>query len=145
MCTISLQMTSALALQLRRSIFRTAGGDTPSGALADFPTAHHPLTQQNLREALLASGSIPMLLEGVVISETPTSVHWDAGVIDGHHDIDFGAGDGIVLYPHFYSHVIPGWFDQALRWRRARARNFMRTLLIATGHIADALQPWSPD
>ncbi len=121
----------ALALQLRRSIFHTAGGDTPFGTLADFPTAHHPLTQQNLRAALLASGSIPLLLEGVVIPETPGSVHWDGGVIDYHLDIDFGAGDGIVLYPHFYPHVIPGWFDKALRWRRARARNFMRTLLIA--------------
>lgn len=121
----------ALALQLRRSIFHSAGDDTPFGTLADFPTAHHALTKANLRAALLASGSIPLLLEGVVIPETPGSVHWDGGVIDYHLDIDFGSGDGIVLYPHFYSHVIPGWFDKALRWRRARARNFLRTVLIA--------------
>jgi len=186
----------ALALQLRRSIFHTAGGDTPFGTLADFPTAHHALTRENLRAALLASGSIPTLLAGVALPETPGSLHWDGGTIDYHLDIDFGASDGIVLYPHFYSHVVPGWFDKALRWRRARARNFMRTLLIApsdefvaslpggripdrrdfqtfshverarrwqtvldrsaelgeelreliaTGRIADALQPWSPN
>ena len=121
----------ALALQLRRAIFHSAGDTTPFGTLADFPTAHHALTHENLRAALLASGSIPLLLEGVAIAETPGRVHWDGGVIDYHLDIDFGAGDGIVLYPHFYSHVIPGWFDKALRWRRARARNFKRTQLIA--------------
>jgi hypothetical protein len=121
----------ALTLQLRRSIFHSAGSDTPFGTLADFPTAHHPLTRDNLRPALLASGSIPLVLEGVVIPDTPGSVHWDGGVIDYHLDIDFGVGEGLVLYPHFYSHVIPGWFDKALRWRRARAQNFRRTLLIA--------------
>ncbi len=121
----------SLALQLRRSIFHSAGPESPFGTLADFPTAHRALTRENLRAALLASGSIPLVLEGVTIPETPGSVHWDGGVIDYHLDIDFGAGDGLVLYPHFYSHVVPGWFDKALRWRRARARNFARTLLIA--------------
>ncbi len=121
----------ALALQLRRAIFHSAGDDTPFGTLVDFPTSHRTLTRENLRAALLASGSIPLLLEGVIIPETPHAVHWDGGVIDYHLDIDFGPGDGLVLYPHFYSHVIPGWFDKALRWRRARARNFQRTLLIA--------------
>lgn len=186
----------ALTLQLRRSIFHSAGSETPFGTLADFPTAHHQLTRANLRAALLASGSIPLVLEGVVMPDTPGSVHWDGGVIDYHLDIDFGAGQGLVLYPHFYSHVIPGWFDKALRWRRARVENFKRTLLIApserfvaslpggripdrqdfyalkdeeritrwqqvldrsaelgeelrelvaTGRIADVLQPWAPD
>ena len=46
-------------------------------------------------------------------------------------DLDFGTGDGLVLYPHFYDHVVPGWFDKSLAWRRARATNFRRALLIA--------------
>jgi hypothetical protein len=46
-------------------------------------------------------------------------------------DLDFGPGDGLVLYPHFYSHVVPGWFDKSLAWRRAGATNFRRALLIA--------------
>ncbi len=40
-----------------------------------------------------------------------------------------------MLYPHFYAHVVPGWFDKGLRWRRARgprhAANFRRALLVA--------------
>ena len=36
-----------------------------------------------------------------------------------------------MLYPHFYPHVVPGWFDKSLSWRRAAATNFRRALLIS--------------
>ena len=121
----------ALSLQMRRWIFHSAGADTPFGHIADLPTTHAPLTRANLRDVLLASGAIPLLMEGVRIPGANGGMHWDGGVLDYHLDLDFGRGDGLVLYPHFYSHVVPGWFDKSLRWRRARATNFSRTLLIA--------------
>ncbi|MGZ8458479.1 MAG: patatin-like phospholipase family protein, partial [Gemmatirosa sp.] len=121
----------ALALQMRRCIFHSAGDETPFAHLSDLPTTHVPLTRENLRAALLASGSIPLLLEGVKIPGTPRGVYWDGGVLDYHLDLDFGAGDGLVLYPHFYAHVVPGWFDRGLRWRLARGANFRRALLVA--------------
>lgn len=121
----------SLALQMRRNIFHSAGDVTPFAHLSDLPTVHHRLTAENLRPALLASGSIPLLLEGVRVPGTPRGVHWDGGVLDYHLDLDFGPGDGLVLYPHFYSHVVPGWFDKSLTWRRARGDNFRRALLIA--------------
>lgn len=121
----------SLALQMRRNIFHSAGDVTPFAHLADLPTVHHRLTHDNLRAALLASGSIPLLLEGVRIPGTPRGVHWDGGVLDYHLDLDFGPGNGLVLYPHFYGHVVPGWFDKSLTWRRARRDNFSRALLIA--------------
>jgi hypothetical protein len=123
-----------LAWQMRRVIFHSCGDETPFRHLADLPTVHRPLTRENLRAALLASGSIPLLLEGVKIPDgerTPGGVHWDGGVLDYHLDLDFGAGAGLVLYPHFYAHVVPGWFDKRLRWRRARGANFRRALLVA--------------
>lgn len=120
-----------LAWQLTRYVFHSAGDESPFQQLSDLPTRHLPLTVENLRAVLLASGSIPLLLEGVRIPGLPDAVHWDGGVLDYHLDIDFGPGDGLVLYPHFYSHVVPGWFDKNLRWRRAGGRNFRRTLLIA--------------
>jgi hypothetical protein len=120
-----------LALQMRRIIFNTAGDDSPFRALADLPTQHRPLTRQNLRHALLASGSIPMVLLGVPIPGEPRGMHRDGGVIDYHLDLDFGPGQGLVLYPHFYPHVVPGWFDKGLRWRRARWHNFKRALILA--------------
>ncbi|HEU4882442.1 MAG TPA: hypothetical protein VFT45_09365 [Longimicrobium sp.] len=120
-----------LALQMRRVIFNTAGDDSPFRALSDLPTQHRPLTRQNLRHALLASGSIPMVLQGVPIPGEPRGMHRDGGVIDYHLDLDFGPGEGLVLYPHFYPHVVPGWFDKGLRWRRARWTNFSRALILA--------------
>jgi hypothetical protein len=123
----------ALALQMRRCIFHSAADGSPFRHLTDLPTRHVPLTRENLRDVLLASGSIPLLVEGVRIPETPGSagVHWDGGVLDYHLDLDFGAGEGLVLYPHFYAHVVPGWFDKSLPWRRARGANFRRALLVA--------------
>ncbi|HMN07491.1 MAG TPA: patatin-like phospholipase family protein [Gemmatimonadaceae bacterium] len=121
----------SLALHMRRFIFHSAGDASPFRAISDLPTTHVALTPENLRAALLASGSIPLLMEGVTIPGTPAGVHWDGGVLDYHLDLDFGPGDGLVLYPHFYSHIVPGWFDKSLRWRRARGDNFRRALLIA--------------
>ena len=32
----------------------------------------------------------------------------------------FAAGQGdLVLYPHFSEHIVPGWLDKAMPWRRA--------------------------
>jgi len=119
-----------LALQMRRVVFHSCGDETPFRHLADLPTTHLPLTRENLRAALLASGSIPLLMEGVRVPGSP-GVYWDGGVLDYHLDLDFGATTGLVLYPHFYAHVVPGWFDKALRWRRAGGANFRRALLVA--------------
>ena len=119
-----------LSLQLRRFIFHTAGDKTPFTGLEDFETIHVTLTRENIRAALLASASIPLVLEGVAIPGTG-GVHWDGGVLDYHLDMNFGAGEGLVLYPHFYSHIVPGWFDKSLSWRRARVDNFRRALIIA--------------
>lgn len=119
-----------LALQVRRTIFHTAGDASPFLHLRDLPTVHRTLTAENARDTLLASGAIPLLLEGVRIPDTP-GLHWDGGVTDYHLDLDFGTGTGLVLFPHFYDHIVPGWFDKSLPWRRAGAANFSRTLLIA--------------
>lgn len=129
-----------LALQVRRTIFHACGNESPFLHLRDLPTVHRTLTAANTRAALLASGSIPLLLEGVRIPDTP-GVHWDGGVTDYHLDLDYGEGDGLVLFPHFYDHIVPGWFDKSLPWRRAGARNFDRTVLIAPSPTFVAMLP----
>ena len=139
-----------LAWQLRRVVFHGCGDTTPFAHLADLPTVHRALTRDNLRAALMASGSIPLLLEGVRIPDasapSPGGVHWDGGVVDYHLDLDFGTGAGLVLYPHFYAHVVPGWFDKGLRWRTRRgagprAGNFRRTLMVAPSDAFVAALP----
>lgn len=130
-----------LAWQMRRTIFNSCGDDTPFRHIADLPTTHRPLTRDNLRHALLASGSIPLLVEGVKVPGTPSGTFWDGGVLDYHLDLDFGAGDGLVFYPHFYAHVVPGWFDRSLTWRRSRGGNFSRALLVAPSDAFVAALP----
>lgn len=120
-----------LALHFTRVVFSTPGDASPLAALSDLPTRHVALTRDNLRAALQASGSIPLVIEGVPIASAPGGLHWDGGVTDYHLDLPYATGDGLVLYPHFYPHVVPGWFDKSLRWRQARVTNFRRALLLA--------------
>jgi hypothetical protein len=137
-----------LAWQLTRCVFHSAGDATPFAHLADLPTVHRPLTRANLRAALQASGSIPLLMEGVRVPGAP-GLHWDGGTLDYHLALDFGpgdrAGDGLVLYPHFYPHVVPGWFDKGLAWRRAAGprhrSDFRRVLLVAPSDAFVAALP----
>lgn len=119
-----------LALHFRRCVFHSAGDATPFAHLTDLPTRHRALTRENLRAALLASGSIPLLMDGVRIPGVD-GTYWDGGVLDYHLDMDLGDGTGIVLYPHFYDFIVPGWFDKAIPWRRAGSGNFAHTVLIA--------------
>jgi hypothetical protein len=128
--TANLLARRTLALHFRRCVFHTAGDTTPFAHLVDLPTRHEPLTSANLRAALLASGSIPLLMDGVRIPGV-AGTYWDGGVLDYHLDMDLGDGPGLVLYPHFYDYIVPGWFDKAIPWRRAGARNFAHTVLIA--------------
>lgn len=109
-----------LSWQFTRTLFHNAGDDSPFAGLRDLPTRHCTFDATSLRAVLLASGSIPLLVDGVRIPGA-TGLHWDGGVTDYHLAFDYGAVDGLVLYPHFYDHLVPGWFDKSLPWRRRGA------------------------
>ncbi|KAF0865687.1 patatin-like phospholipase family protein [Pseudomonas sp. LD120] len=103
----------------------------PLQALEDFPSRFVPLDRGNLRQALLASGSIPMVMQGV--RELPgagAGTFRDGGLLDYHLDLPYSGSD-IVLYPHFTDRVIPGWFDKPLPWRRASPERLRDVLLLA--------------
>jgi hypothetical protein len=128
---LNLAGRASLSAHFRRVIFSNAGASSPLRALHDLPTQHVELSASNLRDALRASGSIPLVIDGVPIASAPGGLHWDGGVTDYHLDLDYGTGDGLVLYPHFFPYIVPGWFDKSLAWRRAGVTNNRRTLLIA--------------
>lgn len=87
------------------------------------------LTEENFHSALMASGSIPWVMEGEgAISGSSFARHRDGGLIDYQFDWDFGE-DGWTLYPHYAPQLIPGWFDKS-NGRRATAENHRNTLLI---------------
>jgi hypothetical protein len=90
-----------------------------------FDTHFAPLAPDNIAPALLASGTLPFIMEPVRrIPQGPIGTYWDGGLIDYHLALPYSrvAGDpegGLVLYPHFNAHIVPGWFDKQLPWRRA--------------------------
>lgn len=90
------------------------------------------LTADNLKQALLSSGSIPFVMEGIKnITGAPAGTYMDGGLTDYHLNIDFGVNNEIVLFPHFSKKVIPGWLDKQIPWRRPDKKLFSNTVLVA--------------
>jgi hypothetical protein len=101
-----------------------------SGALPP-PFCFHPgfrgravaLNPINFKHAVLASGAIPLVIEGVTdIYGAPRGVYRDGGVIDYHLDHDYAARpEDVTLLFHHEQRVIPGWLDKKIEGRRPRA------------------------
>lgn len=107
----------------------------------DLPTRFAALSDANFKQALLATGSIPMVLEGVRdIPGAPAGIYRDGGVTDYHFDLNFDGVDGLVLYPHFHHEVIPGWFDKRIKKRRTTGSQWPNVILLTpTQEFIDAL------
>ena len=90
-----------------------------------FATDFLPLSRANLASGLLASGTLPMLTQPVRdIPGAPPGHYWDGGIIDYNLALPYARlarqePGAIVLYPHFSEHIVPGWLDKAMPWRRA--------------------------
>lgn len=97
-----------------------------------FDTHHVHLDAGNLGRVLLASASIPMILEGVVdIPNAPAGIYWDGGIIDYHLHLPYHHAGGLVLYPHFTDRIVPGWLDKGMPWRRARGAWLDNVIVVA--------------
>lgn len=120
-----------LGRHFERVILHDIRQPPPLTELSDFRSHFHALTASNLRQALLASGSIPMVMEAIrEIPGLEPGAYRDGGLLDYHLDLPY-SGDDIVLYPHFTDRVIPGWFDKAIPWRRADRTRLQDVLLLA--------------
>ncbi len=97
-----------------------------------FPTRKTPLNAMNLKYALLASGSIPLVMSGIKnIPHAPEGMYRDGGLLDYHLDISFTKDDGIVLFPHYMNRIIPGWMDKKFAGRKPSRRNMDNVLLVS--------------
>lgn len=124
----------ALNLLFERVIFCDPRDIPPFEGYEPRPTRHLPLTGQNFEDALMASSTIPVIMQEVRdIAGTRSGIYLDGGITDYHFDMDFTGPDheGLILYPHFMTRIVPGWFDKALAWRKPQAENLSRMLLIA--------------
>ena len=110
----------ALNALFERAVFSTSRFQRELIGRDVFHTAHYHLTPANLNQALLASGSIPLVLESVRdIPGAAAGAYSDGGITDYHLNLNYALGDDeVVLMPHFYPHITPGWFDKALKYRK---------------------------
>ncbi|MGY5797036.1 patatin-like phospholipase family protein [Rheinheimera faecalis] len=100
------------------------------GLLQQVPHEAYPLTPDNFKASLLASGSIPMVMHPVKDpAGLPKGLYMDGGLLDYHLSLPYQQ-EGLILYPHFYPYLIPGWFDKSLPWRRAKAAQMDKMILL---------------
>jgi hypothetical protein len=122
----------AVGLFMERTVFSTQGEALPV-PLHDLPTGRVELDAANFMQAMLASCSIPFMLDAV--HDIPGAVrgaHWDGGIVDYHLHWPYAAmRTGLVLYPHFQQEVVPGWLDKRLKWRHRASPGLSNMVLIA--------------
>lgn len=96
----------------------------------EVSTIHRPFHNDNISEALLASGAIPTVIKEIKNIDGDGNTHWDGGITDYHLDLNYQIDNGLVLYPHFHHSIIPGWFDKYLKLRTAKRSNLDRVVLL---------------
>ena len=120
-----------LGLFFERALFHDQRERPPFYDARGFPLQRIALQESNLAEAVIASGSIPMVLRGIRnIPGASPGVYRDGGIIDYHLDLPVSRPGTITLFPHFFGKIVPGWFDKSLAWRRPLPEHTERTVLI---------------
>ncbi len=116
-----------------RALFFDPRDIPPFFEMNGMPIQKIPLNEQGLKTALLASGSIPLVMSGVTeIPAAAGGIYRDGGLIDYHMALPYTVNDHeVVLVPHFYEYMVPGWFDKKLSWRKVTGRNMANVVLIA--------------
>ncbi|BDX06294.1 patatin-like phospholipase family protein [Planctobacterium marinum] len=113
---------------------------------AGLHTQHVKLTENNIIDALLASGAIPGVLRGIPdIEGAGKGMFRDGGVTDYHFDLQFKStarpdeqntaahqqvNNDLVLFPHFFAVPKPGWFDKSLPWRHPHRSSYDNVVMV---------------
>lgn len=130
--TLNAISRKTLGLFFERALFFDHRDVPPFFELSGFPLQRIELSAENLQDAVVATGSIPLVLSGVRdIHGARPGVYRDGGVIDYHLDLPHSAEESLTLFPHFYDRIVPGWFDKRLKWRKPSPGNVDRTILIS--------------
>jgi hypothetical protein len=115
-----------------RALFFDARDLPPFFDVGGFPLQRIISRENNLADAIVATGAIPLVLNGVRdIDGAMPGVYRDGGVIDYHLDLPQADDDKLAFYPHFFDRIVPGWFDKRLTWRRPDPAHVDRTILVS--------------
>lgn len=151
------QQGSALALaaarnamgrgKLQKSFTRVVFSNTDSlfkfSEQIPIATQHVKLSPENIHMALMATGSIPLVIQGVQdIPGADKGVYRDGGIIDYHFDLQI-ATPGLVLYPHFSKTPIPGWFDKGLKKRQCHPSSYDNVVMLVPSDDFVASLPYA--
>lgn len=119
-----------LAKQYQRFVFHHPKSQLTINDDFNFNNQYQALSQKNLASALLASGSIPIVMEGIRdIVGSAKGMYRDGGIIDYHFDVNIAPSTGLTLYPHFSSMPKAGWFDKNLT-RKVKQQHYENTVML---------------
>ncbi|MDG1752945.1 MAG: patatin-like phospholipase family protein [Thalassotalea sp.] len=145
--------------QYQRYVYHHPTSQIKMSDHCQFETNYQPLTANNLKGALLASGSIPMVMEGVKnIADSPVGMYRDGGIIDYHFDVKIentkiqntdeqhsdvkeNKNDGLILYPHFNAQPKAGWFDKNLK-RKVQSSHYQNVVMLVPSNKFIASLPY---
>lgn len=139
-----------LAFQYERYIFRPSSSQLKISDPYNFSSHYIDFTKDNIGSALLASGSIPMVMAGIKnIHGSSQGMYRDGGIIDYHFDFTLKneAFDnkkkvqGLTLYPHFSPKPKAGWFDKSSQ-RQVLAKSYENTVLLVPSEKFIGLLPY---
>lgn len=113
-----------------RVVFSTLAGQPDQHPLVTTaPGTVSLLTPRNMLDAALASGTVPLFMQGVGgIADAPSGVYLDGGFTDYHLNRPVSGGGISVLFLH-QRRIVPTWVDKFLPWRTPR-RGRLRDLLL---------------
>jgi len=121
-----------LGLFFERTFFYDPREEPAFFEKSEFPIQRVPLDSENFPHALLATSSIPLVMQGIRnITGAESGVYRDGGILD-YHPASFSPKEeeGIILYPHFATRLIPGWFDKTIRRRNADPEHMQNMLMV---------------
>lgn len=123
--------SSAMSPWVERVLFHHPDAP-PIDHFPDVATHQVTLTPDNLHQAILATGAIPMVISGIQgIAGAPGGTYRDGGITDYQFNLPVLPDAGFVLYPHYFAKAPKGcWFDKRLSWRRAAKNHYRRTIMI---------------
>lgn len=78
-----------------------------------------PLNVTNFKAAILASGSIPLVIAGLKdIYGAPVGIYRDGGLFDYHLNHEYTGKEGeVTLFFNHQERIVPGWLDKTLKSR----------------------------